>query len=375
MTNNLKRIAIFVPGGLGDVRSGIHIPTLYSLVERLSYRFEIVAYSHRLPDEQPTLKRCGNATVKYLNATHQTDPATRATVFLKAFLQDNREHPFALLHGMWGIPFGLYAVLLNKLLGIPTVVSLLGRETASIPEINYGDLRKQPQKWLTLWLCENATTLTVQSKYQLEQLRAHGLKRNNVKVIPHGVDTSRFASRKNGNSAPPYHFISVGDKNRLKDPFTLLKAFALITQQVDARLRLIGEDHLHGELQMFVDELGISQRVEFFDYIPHDEIPNHLSWADILLHTSLSEGGGASVLEATTHGVLVCGTRVGFLSDFEDTIAVAVDVGDYQSLADKTLSLIHEESRQRLFRQRGREWSSAHDVDWTTQKYSELYET
>jgi glycosyltransferase involved in cell wall biosynthesis len=375
----MRRVAIFLPGGLGLPHSGIHIPTLHALVERLSAHFEIIAYSHRLPDKKPSVTYCGNATVRFLDVTYQSHSFVRAASFVRAFLEDHRKKNFDLLHGMWGLPFGLYAVVLGRLFGIPAVVSLHGRETASLPDIDYGDLRKQPQRSLLLWVSKNASRLILQSKLQEKALRENGLTRRDVQIIPQGVDTGQFETARNGTVQKPYRFVSIGDLRDVKDPMTLLRSFSLTVKKVDARLRIIGTDHYRDRLTNAVRDLGIADKVEFLGYVSYDQIQQHLKWADVLLHTSRHEGGGAVIMEAAAAGAVVCGTRVGMLHDLEQQqMAIAVDVGDHTSLAARVISLLEHPSAMDTLRKRARGWAVAHDINWTTnqmiQSYNEVLE-
>jgi len=369
----VKRIAILVPGGLGDVNSGVHISVLFELIERLSQKYEIIAFSHRLPDTQPTVSLCGNAVVKFLDVTHSNGMVRRAFVFLRELYKEHHKKKFDLLHGFWVLPWGLFVVLAGNFLGIQTVVSVCGGETANLPDINYGSMRKPLQRFLVFWICRKAESVIVNSAFQIQQLSAWNFYRTDIACIPPGVNTKKFYPNNLRKSGPPYHFLHIGDIRPVKDQETLLRAFALISSRTPSTLAIIGRDFLDGKLQQLAAELQILDRVEFLGYVSHDNIPQYLSRAHVLLHSSIHEGAAVVVAEAAASGVLVCGTRVGLLYDLADDIVTSTDVGDSRSLAIKTLELLSNGTAMKEKQTKALQWAKKHDIDWCAEQHLNVY--
>ncbi len=369
----MPHVALMLPGGLGEVDSGIHIPGIFGLVQRLSRSFSITAYSHSLSGQRPHTAQCGNAVVRFLGATAEDTALKRAATFLPALYHDHREKPFDLIHGIWGLPFGLYSVFAGKLLGIPSVVSLLGGETANVPEIAYGHMRKQPERALIQWICRQAVALTALSLYQMEQLKNYGVTRDDCEVIPPWVDCSLLHTSPKREPSPPYRFLHIGDINKVKDQATLLRAFSAVSSKVDAVLRIVGRDHLGGALQRLARDLHLEHKVEFPGFVSHREIPAHLSWADILLHSSLHEGGGTAIVEAMASGVVVCGTSVGVLADLRNTCCIAVPPGSHEQLGTEILELLNDRARYLALRTAALLWARWNDLDRAVQRHTALY--
>lgn len=369
----MPHLAFLLPGGLGTVDSGIHIPRIFGLVQQLSRSFSITAYSHSLPGQRPHTELCGNALVRFLHATAEDTALKRAATFLPALYHDHREKPFNLIHGIWGLPFGLYAVVAGKLLGVPSVVSLLGGETANVPEIAYGHMRKQPERALIQSICRQADALIALSLYQMEQLNNHGVTRDDCEVIPPGVDCSLLRTSAKRDPSPPYRFLHIGDINKVKDQATLLRAFSVVSSRVDAVLRIVGRDHLDGALQRLAGDLHLEHKVDFRGFVSHREIPVHLSWADILLHTSLHEGGSAAAVEAMASGVVVCGTSVGVLADLQNTCCIAVPPGSHEQLGTEILELLTNRARYLGLRTAALLWARWNDLDRSVQRHAALY--
>jgi glycosyltransferase involved in cell wall biosynthesis len=275
---------------------------------------------------------------------------------------------------MFGLNAELATVLLGKTLNLPTIVSLFGGETAFIPSIRYGTLIHPLQRRLFRWVARNATSLMVQTYFQVEQLRKLELFHENLRVIPCGVDTALFSPLGRDNSlAPPYRFLHVANLLEVKDQETLLKAFAIISQSVDCVLRIIGTDYRNGTIQQLARDLGIAEKVEFLGWLDHRELPQQYRWAHLLLHTSLHESQAMVVAEAAACKTVICGTRVGLLHDFADGKAVAVPPGDYVALAKNVLQILQSPREYSLLQERAYHWATQYDIVWTTNAYEQLY--
>jgi len=161
--------------------------------------------------------------------------------------------------------------------------------------------------------------------------------------------------------------------NRVKDQLTLLKAFRLIREQMDCRLRVVGEDTLGGEVQRCAAELGISDAVTFTGFVPHDGLGPHFAWAHLLLHTSLYEGQGVVFAEAAAAGLAICGTRVGLLADLGERFAATAEAGDHEGLALAALRLLGDASLRNTLAAGAKTWAGEHDADRTATLVGGVY--
>ncbi len=372
----MKCVAIFIPGGIANAQSTLYIPSYVNLISRLSLRFDVTVYSLIKPDGDDKQSLCGSAKVKYISARYNDTAWKKLFHFIKLFYYDHRMLKYNLVHGFGALPCGFVAVLVGKIFRLPSVVSIHGGETASLPEFSYGNMVHQPLRALTLWTCRHAKKLLALSQFQIDQLALFGTIRNDICIIPYGVDRELFHNGEMKIPTPPIHFIHVADINEVKDQATLLKAFSIINKKIDSRLRIIGADFMNGKLQKLSEKLGIADKIEFLGKISHIDLPKHYVWAHIMLHTSLHEGGGVVVSEAAACGTVVCGTKVGFISDLAPHSAIAVDVGDYDSLAHSVLELLKNQDLYLQLRENALRWATLHTIDWSVeqiyQSYSEL---
>jgi glycosyltransferase involved in cell wall biosynthesis len=152
----------------------------------------------------------------------------------------------------------------------------------------------------------------------------------------------------------------------------LIKAFDLILKRQRGVLHVFGTDCMNGAIQRLCAELGIDQHVKFLDVVPYHEMPQHYAWADIMLHTSLSEGQSMALTEAAACGVLMAGTKVGLLHDLDDQYGITIDTGDYETLAKKVLETIEQPDLWQKKIMAARQWSAMHDLSWTVAQLERL---
>lgn len=101
---------------------------------------------------------------------------------------------------------------------------------------------------------------------------------------------------------PPV-ILGVGRLQALKDFPTLIRAFALVRQQMPARLIILGEGEEQQNLETLIDELGLTSVVALPGFVSNPYA--FMSKASVLAMSSLCEGFGNVIAEA-----LACGTPV-----------------------------------------------------------------
>jgi glycosyltransferase involved in cell wall biosynthesis len=365
-----KRIAIIVPGGIGNGKFLQGVPSMVNLIESLSKDFEIVVYSLIKTEIKEVSK---NYKLKSIPASIKSPSWVKALLLMPRFLIDHLLNKYDMVHAFWALPSGLIAVKLSKLLKIPCLVTLQGGETANIPAINYGNILSERSKKKTLEVCRNADKLVVLTNFQLAQLRLLEVHRDDIDIIPYGAEEKLFPLNKTNNYAEPFKFIHIANLTEVKDQVTLLKVFKIISEKIDCQLTMIGDDFLEGKIRKFVKDLGL-KNVLFIDAVSHHELSKYLSDSHFMLHTSLHEAQAVVISEAMSSGVIVCGSRVGLLYDLTDDFCISADCGDYITLAEKILELISDKQRIEKMRTSAYYWSTKHSATWTYEFYKKNFE-
>ena len=357
---------MFLVGGLGGGLAQDSIPVLSAITRGLADRFDTSVYSLIAPGagflpENYTMhsppESLGHGPTKKLRWSWL---ATR-------FLREHQRRRYEALFSFWGYPMGLFVVALAKLVQRPSVISLLGAETASVPSIGYGQMRRPLSRRLVIETCSHASIVTVLSGQQRANLLRNGLRRDDVRVIPFGVDGTLFP-RKRTEHRPPLKILHVANLTEVKDQTTLIRGFGLLRRELAAKLRLVGPDHMHGKLQQMVSELGLREDVEFLGALPYALIPAQYAWADMFVLTSLSEGQCVALAEAAMSGVLQVSTPVGWVLDQGDAAAVIVRPGDPRDLAAKIKGIAGDHAEWDRKVSRAHAWAEGHDLRWTVQQ-------
>jgi glycosyltransferase involved in cell wall biosynthesis len=370
----MKRIALFAPGGIAPADSYLHIPALSQFVELLSTHCAVVVYSFAGESMFDTHAVLGEARVNYLSVEWNAPWVWRVSALVGAFRKDHSREKFDIIHGLWGSPAGVAAIISGKLANVPSVVSFLGGESADVPALRYGQLHNWKGRRLIRWVAGNASCIHLLTRFQAFQLHSRGIGFHHSVIIPFGTNTSLFTPNNRALPQAPYRLLHVGNLTEVKDQRTLLRSFQRITRRVPASLRIIGRDYLNGGLDRLIQELGLSSMVTCLGYIPHSEMKNHYHWADLLLHTSVHESEGVVVVEAMASGLPVVGTKVGLLHDLNGQCAVTVKPGDDSGLAEEALSLLRSPDRLTAIRLNGWEWAAANTMSHTVHRMLEVYE-
>ncbi|HCW07392.1 MAG TPA: hypothetical protein DGG95_08515 [Cytophagales bacterium] len=363
MSEPKTHIAIVVPGGIGTGENNEGVPVLEQLIQRLSVHHSITVFSLF------KVNTSYSADTFEMVSIHSKNYLLRFFYFLFEFQKHHKRKKFKILHGFWTLPSGLFAVIISKLFRVKSIVIVLGGDAASVPEINYGELRRWHTRKLVLWSLRNAGGVITLTHYLKLNLQKAGLTRQ-VKVIPWGIDISNFLF----NPKPigdVIRFLNVGNLEPVKDQITALKCFSIIAKKFNARLIIIGTGSLERELKKLALELKIDHLCEFIGRVPYSEMKKFYHEADVLLHTSLSEGQSEVVTEAMSCGLLVSGTSVGLIFDLPD-YCVSVECQQYESLANATIRILKNHQEVQHLRENGHRWSRNHSIDWTVDQLTDL---
>jgi glycosyltransferase involved in cell wall biosynthesis len=358
---------VIVPGGIGTGENSIGVPVLERILRLLSERFSVVVFS-LFP-----------VNTDYKPMNFELISLGPGSLFLKsvklfwAFRSHHKRRKFDFIHGFWALPSGLLAVCLGKFFRVKSAVSILGGDAVSLPEIQYGQLRRWLPRQLVFLTLRNTDELISLTKYLVDKLSQMGFRRERVHVIPWGIDSDLFRYHEKPIEGR-IEFLHIGNLNAVKDQETLLRAFKIISDTVDCRLTLIGEGSWEAYVRGLAKELELESKISFKKVMPYEDLPAVYQRAHILLHTSLSEGQCEVVTEAMSAGVVVCGTRVGLIYDLSVQCCESVEVKDFGGLAMKVFELLKDERRNVALRRRARLWTESHSIIWTVERLSLLYQ-
>jgi len=202
-----------------------------------------------------------------------------------------------------------------------------------------------------------------------------------VETIPNFIAGTQFQPVADATKRfPEFSIVSINNGfGGLKNVKTLLRAFRLIRDRHSScRLYLAGTAHEHnGEVHCWAREQGLERGVVFMGALDSAEIDTLIRQCGLLVHPSLEESFGNTLIEAMVREVPVVGGRhsgaVPWVLNHGDA-GILADGKSPESIAAACIDLIeHDEKRSRLAKQ-GFSWAYGHfSSDAVMPKLLKLY--
>lgn len=306
-------IGILIPG-FGADEDDWALPVYQNLVRELAKSHHVRVITLRYPHtREPYMYH--EAEVYPLGYGAWAKGIRRLKLWWDTFQTIKRLHserPFDILHGIWADETGALSGWIGKQLNIPSVVTVAGGELVGFADIQYGLQISRYGHWIVKQAIQSNHVIVSPYKYHLNQhLKDSNYAPPAIEYISLGVDTDIFYPSDTPRKAK--HLIHVGSLIPVKNQKLLLDTMALLND--DITLDVIGEGYLEEELKHYAEQLGIHHRVSFLGKIPHSELRQHYSQAQLHIMTSRHEAFGMSILEAAACGTPTIGIHVGLISD------------------------------------------------------------
>lgn len=178
-----------------------------------------------------------------------------------------------------------------------------------------------------------------------------GARHEVIRTVYNGVEPDNFPPVEAEPSVPTVSW--AGRVDPIKDIETLLRAFALVHQQLpEARLRMFGGTPAGGEAYLagcrkLADELGVGDVATFEGRV--EEIRDAYVAGHVVVLSSISEGFPYTVIEAMTCGRPCVATDVGGVSEAVGETGIVVPPRDPAAMAAACLRLLTDDAlRTRL---------------------------
>lgn len=203
-------------------------------------------------------------------------------------------------------PDGVAAVLLARRLGVPVVLTARGSD------VNVKCRNWVVRRWINWAVKNSAATITVSAALE-KSLRAYGVDIGRNTVIRNGVDLDQFKREPAGGARHKlrlqgFTLLTVGHLVENKGHDIAIKSLLL---HADTNLVIVGEGECYHQLAKLVAKLGLASRVTFVGYVPHEQMSEYYSAADVTVLASAREGMPNVILESIACGTRVIATRVG----------------------------------------------------------------
>jgi teichuronic acid biosynthesis glycosyltransferase TuaC len=245
-----------------------------------------------------------------------------------------RSFPFDLIHAHFTYPDGVVAVHLGRRYGVPVII------TEHVPWHVWTDKYARVRRWATRAArqCVYHVSVSEFVRQSVEQVTGA---RQNLVVIPNGVDGSMFTTSLNGHGRVPGQILFAGAVRPIKGVDILLKSMRLLADRgIGAKLVLVGEAYYRAyrqeeaRLQQMVSDLGLRDRVRFVGKKTPSELVSYMQESVTLVLPSRAESFGMVLVEALACGTPVVATRCGGPEEIvNEQVGVLVPPEDPEALA------------------------------------------
>jgi glycosyltransferase involved in cell wall biosynthesis len=221
---------------------------------------------------------------------------------------------------------------------------------------------------------------TANSEY-INQLMSQKYKGKHIVTIPNSIDMSKTNISEKSLHAKTKQIISVNNgffehKNGNK----LLEAFKIIRDSLsDVELHLYGaECENNGSANIWAVKRGLEQGVLFHGKVAHTEVMEAMRKADLLIHPSLEESFGNTLIEAMISKTpVVGGTNSGAVPWVlgEGKYGELADVTSADDIAEKALGLLTNSDKWQYVMERAYNYAiETYNMDTMVKRYLEAYE-
>jgi glycosyltransferase involved in cell wall biosynthesis len=342
--------------GVSPRTEDIGLTELTEMLARHGHQVTVYAQKHH-PDVPDRDRLSDGVRIEYIPAGPVGKPGDKELLArVPAFSEPlrarlSRERPDVVHAVRW--TSGLAALTATRGLGIPVVQSFssLGvaerrdharAAGASTPPPQPARLRLEPA------IGRSADAVMAASSAEVSDLTHFGVPRRSVRVVPWGVDTSKFApegptAERNGRP----RLLTAADLTERESLETLLRA---LTKVPDAELIVVGgpaRDHLvkdasYKALAAMTGALGLGDRVIFTGKMERESMPALLRSADLVLSTCSYEPSGVTSLEAMACGKAVMAPPTGGHADavVDGTTGILIPPGRPALLAQRIRKLL-----------------------------------
>lgn len=181
------------------------------------------------------------------------------------------------------------------------------------------------------------------------------------KILTDGaIEIDVFENKREDDIRDYVQLISTSRLIHTKNVSTIVKAIALLPEDCRIKWMLVGSGPEHDNIHNLVKSLSISEKVEFVESVPREQVLKLLSRADVYIFASLKEACNLSLLEAMAIGLpVICLNWSGMAISTDDSCAIRLEVTNPEQMpkdiADAIMRLVENPDLRRKMGDAGRE--------------------
>ena len=286
-----------------------------------------------------------------------------------------RTHKLQIMHVHYAIPFAAAAILARQIapeLDLKVVTTLHGTDITLVGA-------SPSFKPVTEFSIEQSDAVTAVSLYLREETYRQFAIEKEIDVVYNFVDPPRHHAHSAAcipekSSARQVTLMHISNFRPIKRLGDVVRIFARVREELDARLVLVGDGPEYGRTRELVESLGLADSVRYVGVV--EDVAPLLGAADVLLLPSETESFGLVALEAMASGVPVVASDVGGLPEVvaHGNTGFLAPVGDVDTMAGYCLQLLKDEAVLKRFSRAARKRAAQFDFRTIVPRYEAVYE-
>lgn len=265
------------------------------------------------------------------------------------FLEMLKEEKPDIIHAhQYPVFFSDMSAIISRLRDIPLVLHI---HVVAEPKSTFSSLASSIYYRTSGKLAFNTSQRVIVPSFAYSALLGKmGVKRKKIRIIPYGIDLSRFHLKNDDESfrkliqcSESKLILTVGRLSYQKGFQYLISAMPIVLREIpNAKLVIVGEGEQFAYLSGLVQSLDLTTSVIFTGSLTNEKIPMAYAAADVFVLPSMFESFGLVLVEAQAAGKPVIATRVGGTIEalIENKTGLLVDRGNPEQLAKAILLVL-----------------------------------
>jgi glycosyltransferase involved in cell wall biosynthesis len=236
--------------------------------------------------------------------------------FVRGTLKElHSRYHFDLIHAHYAVPSGVIALLAQRWMKVPVVLSVHGSDVTYTVHQNFMGAR------IVHWVFDNVDAIIANSTWTAHRIVHHGGNPERVEIIHYGGNPEetpiarmrentlvRCKQPKDATKNGALKLLSIGYFEERKGHAYVLRALKeLIQRGYELQYVVIGDGLQRKALEALTHKLGLARVVSFEGYKAHAEVWSYFADCDIFVLPSWSEAFGIVYVEALSLGKPVVG--------------------------------------------------------------------
>ncbi len=294
-------------------------------------------------------------------------PCCYSLALVSKLVEVIKSYDLDIVHAHYAVPNAVSAYLAKKICNdsARVITTLHGTDSYLVG-------RHPSYKEVTQFSMQQSDGLTTVSEYLKERTNTEFDISREIRVIPNFVDPQKFRRlEKDREQRIVCHSSNFRPLKRIPD---IIKAFKMISQQINCKLLLVGNGPERPKAEKLAKNLAISNRVHFLGNVKN--VQEILGKSDLFLLPSEDESFGLAALEAMSCEVPVVASNIGGLKELisHGVDGYLIEVGDAKALAQYSLKILQDPRLQGEFGKNARQKVlKKYTPDKIVPEYEDLY--